>query len=160
VKASSVPGGPPGYLSTWVEPICGLIVTFPWVWLVGALPLAWHGRPEEETRPLRAMLVGLGLFFVTVIAFYCMFYCATTRYMAEFTPPLILLAGFAALGIERWAQKRTSGWSRGIMPLVVAMGLVTLAAGLAINFDYHNRILSKLQPEMWAQLERFFGAAK
>jgi hypothetical protein len=160
VKASSAPGGPPGYLSVWVEPICGLIVTFPFVWLAVALPLAWRGRPEPETGPLRAMLVGLALFFVTVIAFYCMFYCATTRYMAEFTPPLMLLAGFAALGIERWAQERTPGWRKAIVPTVAAMGIVTLVAGLAVNFDYHHRSLSKLQPELWGRMERFFGAKK
>lgn len=156
VKASSVPGGPPGYLGVWVEPICGLAVTFPFLWGVLALPLAWRGRAKEEAGPLRAMLVAIALFFTTVVAFYFTFYCATPRYMADFTPSLMLLAAFAVLGIERWAQERR--WKMLTAPLIAAAGLATAAAGLAVSFDYHGRSLSKMQPATWARLERFFSA--
>ncbi len=155
VAASSVIGGPPGYLGAWVERICGLAVTFPFLWGVVVLPLAWRGRAQDEAGPLRAMLVAIGLFFLTVLAFYLMFYCATPRYMADFTPALMLLAALAALGLERWAQER--GWNAWIASLIAVAGLATVAAGLAVNFDYHNRSLSKLQPEIWARLERLFS---
>ena len=158
VAASSVPGGPPGYLGAWVEPICGLAVTFPFLWGVVALPLAWRGRTQAEAGPLRAMLAAVGLFFAMVMAFYLTFYCATPRYMADFTPALMLLAGFAALGIERWAQERR--WHKLAAPLLALAGLATIAAGLAVNLDYHSRSLSQLQPATWARLEQFFGGAK
>lgn len=159
VKASSVAGGPPGYLGTWVEPICGLAVTFPFLWAAVALPLAWRGRAKEEAGPLRAMLAAVGLFFVTVVAFYLAFYCATPRYMADFAPALMLLAGFAALGMEQWAQQRRR-WKIWAVSLIAVVGLGTITAGLAVNFDYHGRSLSKLQPETWARLEQFFGGTK
>ena len=86
VKASSVTGGPSGYLGTWVEPICGLFVTFPFLWGMFAIPLAWKGRAPEEVAPLRAMLLAIMIFFLTVITLYLTFYCATPRYMTDFTP--------------------------------------------------------------------------
>src|ERR1019366_4021703 len=40
VSATAVRGGPAGYLGGWNEPVCGLAVTFPFLWLALALPLA------------------------------------------------------------------------------------------------------------------------
>ncbi len=156
VRASSVTGGPAGYLGGWVEPICGLFVTFPFLWGALALPLAWKGRTPERAAPLRALLVAITLFLLTVVAFYLTFYCATPRYMTDFTPSLTLLAAFAVLGLERWAQHR--GFNRLVAPLIAILGLTTVAAGLAVNFDYHNRSLQQMQPDTWQALERIFGS--
>jgi len=156
VQSSSVPGGPPGYLGAWVEGICGLAVTLPFLWSVLALPLAVRGREAREKKMGTAFIAAVGVFFAAVTLFYFSFYCATPRYMAEFTPALTLLAGCGALGLARWA--RSTPWR---MPTAIFIGLsalVSLGAGLCVNFDYHGRSLRSLQPATWAKLEAFFSS--
>ncbi len=155
IEASGVRGGPSGYLGDWVEPIAGLAVSFPFLWLVLGTPLAAFRPAERESGGLRAMVIVTATLASAIIGFFLCFYCATTRYMVEFAPALTLLAGFGWLGLERRA--RTAGRKMALVALVglaVCVTAVTAVTAVLLSFDYHNRFLQRLSPQLWTDLER------
>ncbi len=154
VRATAVVHGPPGYLGFWNEPVCGLGLTFPFLWLALAAPMAWWNRGDEERRRLRTFVLStLGL-FVGMSAVTLSFFLATPRYMADFAPSLALLAALGCLGVERWAAERAGGGA--VRALIAIAATATTLAGAHISLDYHNRLIRVVWPEGWRTLERFF----
>ena len=153
VVSVPVHGGPAGYLTQFNEGVCGLLVTFPFLGLAFAFPLAWGERKTEEARPLRAMIGAVAVFGGTMLAVVCGYFLATARYMADFAPALGLLAVFGWLGVERRAQAR--GWNRFIAPVIAVAGAATAVAGVLVSFGYHELLLRTLQPQLWGKMERF-----
>jgi hypothetical protein len=160
VKAVARHGAPRGYLDRWVEPIAGLAVSLPFCFGVFLLPLAWQSGAAQisDGERLRVMIVSMGLFVLTVGAFYLTFYCATPRYMTDFTPTVMMLSGIGGLALEQRVAQRKG--LRLVRALVLGTGLATIAMGLLLNFDYHQRSLKAFQPELWARLERVFNVER
>lgn len=152
IQASGVRGGPEGYLGDWVEPIAGLAVSFPFLWLLLGLPTAMTRPPDGGADGLREMVAVMAMLALAVIGFFLCFYCATPRYMVEFAPTLTLLAGVGWLGLER--QARTRGRKVALTALVALAGAGTAITGVFLSFDYHDRFLKKLSPQVWSDLER------
>lgn len=149
VAAVAVRGGPTGYLGEWVEPIAGLLPTFPFlIALVGCLA----GRRTRAARDaaLRPLIGAIACAAAGTILFFLCFYCATPRYTAAFAPLLALLAGIGALLLaERWAGTwRGRVW----VTAFTALALVSIAQGALLGFDYHERLLQRLRPEYWNEL--------
>jgi hypothetical protein len=149
VAAVAVRGGPPGYLGDWVEPIAGLLPTFPFlVAILGCL--AWRGSfgRDESGRP--ALIGAIACAAAGTILFFLSFYCATPRYTAAFAPLLALLAAIGALVLaDRWAgTRRGRAWLAGF----TVLSLISLTHGVLLGFDYHERLLQKLRPEYWNEL--------
>lgn len=152
VSATAVRGGPEGYLGGWNEPVCGLAVTFPFLWLALTLPLAWRSRASAGSDSLRAMLIAIALFYCAMTAVIMGYFVATPRYLADFTPALGLLAAVGMLLLEQWAQR--GGWRKFALPLTAAICLTTAIAGSLVSFDYNNRMTRS----RWASVENFFDS--
>ena len=92
----------------------GILADIPFAALALAAPLAWRGRPEDESRILRDFAAAAAILFAGAALVLGLFYGSCSRYEAEFLPPLILLAVVGALGLERLpgAQRRAAriGW--------------------------------------------------
>ena len=156
VSATAVTApGPAGYLGGWNEPICGLAVTLPFLWLALASPLAWRKQNDGATwdrAPLRALLLSVAIFYGVMTAVILGYFVATPRYLADFTPALALLAAVGLLARERWA---TPSRTRNIaLPFAAAACGVTALAGVLLSFDDHQRAT---RPR-WANVEKFFSA--
>jgi len=161
IRATAVRGGPKGYLGEWNEAVCGLLVTLPFFWLLGALPLTWRIREAGGDPGLRAMMVSTGLLGFALAAVILAYFLATPRYASDFAPTLGLLAMMGALGLERWAQERNSGLTRkmtlGGMGFVFA---ITVIIGALVSLDYHDQLLRRINPPVWDRLENILSTAK
>jgi hypothetical protein len=134
------------------EEMCGFGVTFPFLWLALAAPLAWWRRRADERRSLRAMMGAVAGLYLGVGCFLLTFFSTTERYMAEFGPALALLALAGWLGLERWAQGVR--WRVGLWTLTVLAAVATVPVGVLVSLNYHGNTLSRDNPVLWSQLER------
>jgi hypothetical protein len=153
VSVAPVAGGPQGYLGNWSEAICGIAVTFPFVWMVLALPLTWQLLANEPQ--LRAMLGSVAAFFLAASVAILSYFVAAERYMADFAPALGLLALFGWLGLEREAAR--AGWAKAVIPLYVLACLLSAIAGIFVSFDYHGGLLHIISPESWDEMNNWFS---
>lgn len=150
VSQQSIPVNIPGYFGT--EEMCGLGVTFPWMWFVLAVPLMWLGREREEARRMGAVVGAMAGYFLPIGGLLLCFFSTTERYLADFAPALLLLASCGALGLERAIQRVRRGVVA--MPVIGAAAVVTAVLGALVSFDYHGRMLSRDNPEAWDRVER------
>lgn len=143
--------GPPGYLAEWNEPVCGIAVTLPSLWLVLALPWATWRREAREKSEISYAMAMMAASFLGMSGVTLAYFLATPRYMADFTPTLALLALCGALSLERLAAD--PGWRYFVGVCITILGITTAIAGVIISFDYHDKLLKKLSPDQWRKLE-------
>jgi hypothetical protein len=153
VSTAPVAGGPPGYLGNWSEAICGLGVTFPYVWMALALPLAL--RKGDRPWRLRCTVYSIAAYCSALCLVVLLYFVATERYLADFAPTLGLLALCAWLGIEEWSRRFR--WGRAVRAVAVLGGLASAVAGVFVSFDYHGRMLHTLSPAVWDNLKTAFS---
>lgn len=153
VSVSPVTGGPSGYLGEWSEAVCGLGVTFPFVWMALALPMGWRSRADGWR--LRGILGALAAFCLVMCLAILAYFVATPRYLADFAPTLGLIALCGWLELERWA--RNARWNKVVAPLTAAACISTAAAGILVSFDYHGGSLHRLSPHEWETMRDFFS---
>ena len=134
------------------EEMCGFGVTFPFLWLALAAPLAWWRRSPHERRSLWAMVGAVVGLYLGVGCFLLSFFSTTERYMAEFGPALALLALGGWLGLERWAQGVR--WRVGLWAVTVLAAVATVPLGVLVSLNYHGNTLSRDNPVLWSKLER------
>lgn len=154
VSATAVRGGPVGYLGGWNEAICGLAVTFPFVLLGIAAPLACQQRSPNDNVRLKGILGAIIAVYIVMSAAILTYFLATPRYMADFAPSLALLSAIGLLGIERYLN--TAVTRHAVLALCAAAGVITVVTGILVSFDYHGRMLRTLSPQSWVALERLF----
>ena len=148
--------GAVGYHGIFNEGVAGLLVTFPFIGLAPAFLLAMRGRQTETLPQLRAMIGAIAFFLLAMLAVVGSYFLTTIRYAADFAPTLALLAALGWLGLERWA--RGSGWHRVTTPVIALTVVATAVAAVFVSFGYHDRMLRILQPQLWAEMERFFNS--
>jgi len=140
----------PGYFGA--EEVSGVALTFPFLWFLLALPLAWWRRKRAELRPLTAIVGSLAGAALPVTGLILCFFSTCARYQADFAVGLGLLAFIGLLALERWAQQVRWGWIH--VPVVAAASMATLVLGLLLSFDYHGRSLQRAAPATWHRLDR------
>ncbi len=154
LSAPSVPvHGLPGYFGT--EEVCGIAVTFPFVWLVLGLPWAGRGRGRAEAGAWRATLLALAAGSAPVALLVVSYFSTTARYQADFAPTLGVLALCGLLAVERAATRPVM--RRLVLAGATVLFAVTVLMGMLVGFDYHGRAWSRNDPAQWARLE---GAAR
>lgn len=148
----------PDYFGT--EEVAGLAVTFPFVWFVLALPLAWFRRDDLTARHLTATIGSVAGYALPVMALVMGYFSTTTRYQTDFAVAFALLALIGMLALERWAQTvHVRFMSGGLRALAVMFVAVTVFIGTLMSFDYHARSLLVTAPKTWAVLENRTGLA-
>lgn len=153
VSTAPVDGGPLGYLGNWSEAICGLAVTFPFIWMTLALPLTL--RAPNSSWKLRAIIFSVAAFYIMMCSVVLTYFVATERYLADFAPALGLLALCAWLGIEAWSRRIGHGAS--VIAPTALLCLASAVAGVFVSFDYHGGMLHTLSPAVWDNMKAAFS---
>lgn len=147
IKMIHVPAGPHN-----LEYVYGLLPHFPFVGLALAAPLALRRRAPAERKTLVAFLGSLAMFYLLVGGLLLCFRGAAARYMADFTPALMLLAGIGLLGAER----STAGWARRVLvSLAAAAAAFSVFVSAMLSFQLHD-LLRQSNPQAYRRLVHFF----
>jgi hypothetical protein len=137
----------PDYFGT--EEVCGMAVTFPFVWFILALPLAWWRRDRAESRRLASAALVLAGYALPVGGLVLCYFSTTMRYQTDYAVALAVLALVGLLALERCA----AAWRKGLGALVAgsaaAACLVTVVVGVFVSFDYHGRSMRVTSPLKW-----------
>jgi hypothetical protein len=153
VQAVGVPVGDlPGYFGT--EEVAGLAVTFPFFWLLLALPLAWWRRAGEDRMLVTGGIAVLLAAALPVMALILGYFSTTTRYQTDFAPALALVALAGWLALERRAQAAGRGAIAAVRLAAGGAVLTALGMGVLLSFDYHGRLLEAVGPAHWRRLDR------
>lgn len=140
----------PGYFGT--EEVCGMAVTFPFVWFVLALPLAWWRREAGEAGRLTATVGALAAYALPVGGLVLCYFSTTMRYQTDYAVALAVLALTGMLAAERWAQRTV----RSLRPVILALAgvtcLTTFLVGVLVTLDYHGRSTRIFATQRWVQL--------
>lgn len=148
----------PDYFGT--EEVAGLAVTFPFVWFVLALPLAWFRRDSVTARSLTATVGCVAAYAIPVMGLVMCYFSTTTRYQTDFAVVFALLALIGLLALERWAQiVKVRFVAGGVRTLAAILVAITIVIGTLMSFDYHGRSLLVTAPKTWAALENKTGLA-
>jgi Flp pilus assembly protein TadD len=140
---------PPTLPSGYLQPgksYGGIIpVTYPLVWLVLAVPLAWRDRRVEVVSGLRWFVTAVVLQFMVCASTLCLYFSADSRYGLDFLPTLMLLAVIGILGLERatanlpvWRHIARWGWSLLLACSVVFNLLVSTEAHAETSYFAGN----------------------
>lgn len=147
----------PGYFGT--EEVAGLLVTFPFLALILALPLAGWRRAPGEARRLWAIVGGVAGYVVPVMTLMLCWFSTCTRYQTDFAVALALLSLIGMLGLERWARlaaPHPTGAIRAtrgtLFALVALLCLGTVVVGVLASFDYHGRWARVAAPLKWSEI--------
>jgi hypothetical protein len=144
------PPMPSGY--SGMEFVYGLLPNFPFVGAALLAPLAWRRRPEGEGESLRMFTAAVTVLFLTVGALLVFFLSATARYMVDFAPALMMLAGVGLLGAERACAE---GVRTVVRTVAVAAAAVSVFVGIMVNFELHD-LLRQSNPAAYRRLAHFF----
>jgi hypothetical protein len=140
-------GVPPTYLG--YENPYGVLVNLPAVWLAVLAPLVWWQR-RRVGGDLGGWVALLAWHFAAIAGMVLVFGGATNRYMVDFLPSLLLLAGIGLLAMGAWVQDRR--WRRGLVWLVVG-GLTLYSSTFTLLATVQYNGLFKLQrPELHRRL--------
>ncbi len=135
------------------EEVCGVAVTFPYVWFLLALPLAWWRREGHDARGLGAAVAGLALYVVPVGGLILSYLSTTMRYQTDYLVGLGILALIGLLALERIALAAGRGWARAVVAAACLTAAVSVVVGALVAFDYHGRSMRQLW-EGWQPLAR------
>ena len=147
----------PGYFGT--EEVCGMAVTFPFVWFLLALPLAWWRRGAEETRRLAFIGGTLAAYALPVGALVMCYFSTTMRYQTDYAVVLAVLALIGMLAAERWAGMRMRRFGGVVAGLALVTCVVTFIVGVFVTLDYHGRSTRLYSTAKWTELARTSHAA-
>jgi len=136
---------PPGYAGIGEGQYCGIFCNYPVAWLALAAPLAWKGRPTEETATLRWFAAGVFLLFLMCAVTICLFVTSSSRYEEDFLPVLLLLAVIGLFGLERqvarsafWRPLARAAWCAALMYSLVFNALATIDSHAATQYFVGN----------------------
>ena len=150
------------------EPVAGVLATIPFLWLL-VLPLikwarsllAWvNERPQPaaagDASPLPVWAAwALALAALSQFATNMSFVMTTERYLADFTPLLILctalLVWYACARL-----KPGPGWRRFLLFLTFLLCTATICIGLLTNMQGADHRFETNNPHLYAQIAAFF----
>ena len=136
------------------EEVCGIAVTFPYVWFLLALPLAWWRRDGMDSRGLGAAVLGLILYVVPVGGLILSYFSTTMRYQTDYAVAFAVLALLGLLALERRAQAAGRGWTRLVLVSSGLAAVITVSVGTLVALDYHSRSMRQPWSRGWQPLAR------
>lgn len=144
-------GQPANYLG--FENPYGVLPNLPVVWLALLAPAAWLLR--ARARGLGRWVLILGWHAAAITGMVLMFGGATNRYMVDFLPSFLLLAGVGLLGLAEWCRSRPRmrrALFAGAAGLTVYSSAFTLLAAVQ-----YNGLFQRQHPELYASLAKWFN---
>jgi tetratricopeptide (TPR) repeat protein len=117
LKAASLPPLPEGYDKGVGDVGGGILMIYPAVWLLLAVPLALKNADGKAVPTLRWFVAAVFLLFLICSLTICLYLLAGERYELDFLSALLLLSVIGFLGIERrathsptWRRIAQGGW--------------------------------------------------
>ncbi|HTX65949.1 MAG TPA: hypothetical protein VMD31_09275 [Opitutaceae bacterium] len=154
LQVPAVPPRPPGYYST--EFVYGLLTDLPAVWLVVPALVGVCGWKRGRWPELAAFVATVALWAGVTVGVLMCFNTAAARYMADFTPALMLVGLVGALGGAHFCA-RLPRWAAAAARTALAAALAfTAFFGLMAGFQLHG-LLRIQRPAAYADLERIFN---
>jgi len=142
---------PASYLG--MEDPFGLLPNMPFWLLAAAAPVMWSCWFRGQ-HALRAWMWFFGLCFAATVSPVLFFGGATNRYMVDFLPPLLLLAGMGLLMLGSLdAGFRPGRWLRRGAGAVVSL---TVAFNIFVAFQ-HNGMFNAHRHDAFVALARWFN---
>jgi hypothetical protein len=147
------------------EPVVGCLLALPWTWLapvtavLGARRLASAGRAGSDASPDVALtwllsattVAAVGSFLVPINLFW-----ATMRFLGDAAPALTV-AATCAWWLWYARLQNDPARRRLVVAAAVALGLATIAAGLALGFEGQYRHFHQQNPALLDRLEKAFS---
>ncbi|MDX2187411.1 MAG: hypothetical protein SFV32_10800 [Opitutaceae bacterium] len=127
---------PEGYYG--MEYTYGILANLPLTWLALVLPFGILAVERRHRLSFGIVLVALAGFFAAVAITLLGFWAATQRYMADFTPSLILLSLLGVLICEHFSEKLGSRWAKFSRGMLGAMAAAAAAFGMCVSFQLHG----------------------
>jgi hypothetical protein len=157
---------PPLYSSG--EPVTGILLSIPFLWVlalplvsVGKEALAWINEiphkissQDQSKFPTWLWILLIGAAILQTVATVS-FIMTTMRYLADFAPLWILLAGIVCWNSHEKLTYRP-GWRRMLLLLTLALCLVTIVFGLLTNFQNGDKRFQTNNPALFSALANFF----
>lgn len=148
------PSPPAGYYG--IEYPYGVLVNMPLTLLALAWPLGLLRRTPAGRIQLALAGWGITVLFVVMAVFLCGFVTGAQRYMADFTPSLVLLGCLGLLGVE-WALAGAPRWlGRTMRPMLAVVAAFSVFFGVMVSFQLHG-LLKTMSPASYTPLARAFN---
>jgi len=124
-----------------------------WLWLNEKPAVDHESDAARLPRWLWTMLIGGPLVaFAVGMAFMMM----TMRYLADFTPMLLLLT--TALSLDEVERLKSSPWRRKtLLGFLIVLGLASVVIGLLINFANTDLRFMNINPALYERISGWFG---
>jgi tetratricopeptide (TPR) repeat protein len=126
----------------------GVLTNIPLAWLALAAPLAWRSRAGKDRSTLRRFLAAVALLFGMCALTLCLHDSMALRYEMEFASPLLLLAVFGVLALERalagqpaWRLAARCAWTL----LLACSAAFNLCLSYETQADFHRGFGAALQ---------------
>lgn len=132
----------------------GVLPNLPVVWLMALAPAAWWAA--RRTAPLGRWLIILGWHAAAIAGMVLLFGGATNRYLVDFLPSFLLLAGLGILALGEFCRTRVRArW----LALAAVGALVGYSSGFTLLAAVQYNGLFRLQhPALYASLARWGNA--
>lgn len=158
---------PDTYYST--EQVAGVLVTIPFLWLLGILLVKWlhsalnwiNEKPQaildRKFESLPSWIVWLVAGAVLTQLFTSLIFVMTTmRYLADFTPLLVLSTGLLVFyGYTRLGVR--IGWRRFLSMVTFFLCVASISIGLLTNMQGADKRFEANNPQLYSELVDFFG---
>jgi hypothetical protein len=147
---------PNGYFYT--DPVSGLLVTTPFIWLLGVVLVNLLGRLIKKAPRKFGSIFGenwvlwlLGGCGVFTFGFLLLFYYPTMRYLTDASPLLLIMA---TVGAWQWTGE---GRARGFKTfLVLLLVLISVLIGVLLGINGLHDYFEHNNPDLFFKLVGFF----
>lgn len=147
----AAPAGPAGHGG--FENVYGVLTNLPLAWFALAAPLALRRREPAERVRLAMWLLAVALAGGASATLLLFFFGANGRYLLDFAPAWMLLAGVGGLAVDREVRDGRPWWRWSARTLWV--GAVVFSAGFAVLFSLTTTdIFPKNNPRGYRALAR------
>jgi len=136
--------------------VFGLVPNLPFVLLALAAPFAVWRRKDAKRSALAVWLMTAGVLVLIMASVLCSFFGSLARYMMDFTPTLMLLAGVGLLVVTE-AAGAWSGWRRRALHATWTALLVYSVAFGALYSLQLDLLLYERNPALHYKLAAVFN---
>lgn len=152
------------------EPVTGVLVSIPFLWLLAILLIKWirsgihwvNDRPKmiNETAAVNfptwaiwLVVAGTAGQLITTLSYVM----ATMRFLADFTPMLILSTAILVLFAYTYLREFPV-WRRLFSAVIVLLCVMSIATGLFVNMQGADHRFESNNPQLYSEISTFFNS--
>lgn len=149
IQPATLPPKPPGFSGH--DDVYGVLVNLPVAWFALAAPLALWRRGAHERRVFGTWLAAVAVLFAIMAALMVSFFGSLGRYLFDFTPALMLLAGVGGLALERrFGATPTRGVGKVVRAAWSATAAFSVIFGVLYSLQFGGFLRERNAPKDFA----------